>query len=461
MWRPALVSVVLIGLFGLIPASVGAQGGDNRAALVVRNGNGSVLTKCVAFSEASITGEELLIRSGLSVVINYSLGFGGAVCSINGYGCAFPAQDCWCQCQSGTKCEYWAYYHWIGSAWQYSSVGASGYQVEDGALEGWSWGQGNFTSGTIPPAVTFDQICAVSTATPTPTATATPSPTPSLTPTATQAPTAQATPIPAIVNPPEVLFEAPTSTLSAGACTVLRWVIWDAQQVTLDGATVASQDRREVCPQQTQRYVLIATNSGGETRREVTIAVAGAAGPSSPAANPSATPQPLPGANVHTSPLPTPVAAGAQARGVTPAPAPPAAAARPESKPLSAEAQAQALPPVTATRANAPVAPKAAALAVAEPALGPRPTPTPQSTRLAQRRAPAPGQPTPTPILIARAASSADPSPSQSGNEMAAPTALPERGFRMALLPGYATYALMTAMLVGTGVVVVRRKQHV
>ncbi len=145
-------------LIGLLPVAVSAQGGGNRAALVVRGGDGSVQTKCVSFAEPAISGEELLNRSGMTVVINPNLGSGGAVCSINGYGCAFPTEDCFCKCQ-GAKCEYWAYYHWVGGAWQYSQVGATGYQVKNGALEGWSWGQGNFSSGTIPPTVKFEDIC--------------------------------------------------------------------------------------------------------------------------------------------------------------------------------------------------------------------------------------------------------------------------------------------------------------
>jgi len=150
--------VMLMLMIGLLPASVSAQGGGNRAALVVRAGDGSVQTKCVSFPEPAISGEELLNRSGMTVVINPNFGSGGAVCSINGYGCAYPSQDCFCKCQ-GVKCEHWAYYHWVGGAWQYSQVGPTGFQVKNGALEGWSWGQGNFSSGTIAPTVKFEDIC--------------------------------------------------------------------------------------------------------------------------------------------------------------------------------------------------------------------------------------------------------------------------------------------------------------
>jgi hypothetical protein len=136
-----------------------AQDGDNRAALVVRYEDGSVETQCVAFSEPAITGEELLQKSGLTVVMDYNALTGGAVCSIQGLGCS--VQDCFCRCQ-GADCQYWAYYHWVDGGWQYSQLGASGYPVKNGSLEGWSWGPGNFSSGTEPPAVKFEEICAPS-----------------------------------------------------------------------------------------------------------------------------------------------------------------------------------------------------------------------------------------------------------------------------------------------------------
>lgn len=136
-----------------------AQEDPGRAALVVRFADGSVQTQCISFSEPSITGMDLLMRSGSQAQVDSNSGLGGAVCSIGGHGCAFPVQDCFCRCQ-GNECEYWAYYNWTDGRWQYSPIGAGSYRVTDGALEGWSWGPGNYSSGTEPPQVTFDQVCA-------------------------------------------------------------------------------------------------------------------------------------------------------------------------------------------------------------------------------------------------------------------------------------------------------------
>lgn len=151
-----VVAVVAAVLWSWAPGAR-AQDGPNRAALVIRYADGSIETRCVGFAEPSISGEELLLRSGLPIVMDYDAGAGGAVCRIRELGCS--AQDCFCRCQ-GKDCQYWAYYHWVDGAWQYSQIGASSYRVENGALEGWSWGPGNFSAGTEPPLVGFEEVCA-------------------------------------------------------------------------------------------------------------------------------------------------------------------------------------------------------------------------------------------------------------------------------------------------------------
>ena len=259
----------------------------------MRFADNSVETRCVAFSEPSITGAELLTRSGLQII-----GSGeGAVCSIAGAGCAFPTQDCFCRCQ-GLTCEYWAYYHWAGS-WQYSEVGAGGYQVTNGALEGWSWGAGNWSSGVEPPVVAFDEVCAPpATATPTATVTATPTATASATPTATVKP-------PQDQTPPQVTFETQPPELTPGACTMLRWSVSDATALTLDGTLVNAQDQRQVCPPATQRFILAAANAAGQTVREITVSVSGS----------SPTPMTVQPASTATH---TPIASAVETRSATP-----------------------------------------------------------------------------------------------------------------------------------------------
>ena len=128
----------------------------NRAALVVRLDDGSVQTSCIEFSEAQITGYDLLLRSGLDVESDVQ-GMGALVCNIEGAGC--PTSNCWCQCQGGGSCEYWSYWHQVDGSWDYSQVGAAAYPVLDGAVEGWSWGPGSVTDAIAPPVSSFEFVC--------------------------------------------------------------------------------------------------------------------------------------------------------------------------------------------------------------------------------------------------------------------------------------------------------------
>ena len=162
-------------------APVSAQQPDpHQAGLVVVRGDGSVTSVCVPFSEESITGAELLRRSGLGVALDAYGGLGYGVCEIGGEGC--PAgQDCFCQCR-GNPCAYWVYSHrQADGSWAISGVGASGWQVQNGGVDGWVWGDGS----TAPPTVAFEQICP-----PNPAPTITPAPPPA--PTTSAAPAAEA-----------------------------------------------------------------------------------------------------------------------------------------------------------------------------------------------------------------------------------------------------------------------------
>jgi hypothetical protein len=172
-------------LAGSMPLGVNAQAATHRAGLVVRFGDGGVVTRCVSFSESSLSGAELLGRSGLLVVLDLNSSIGAGVCKIGNQGCD-RGKPCFCQCE-GSTCAYWQYFHLQGGAWKYSNLGAGVYQVPDGAVEGWAWG-----NNVAPPVMSLDQICAASAlvnVSPLPTRASTPtatlrSPTPTVSPTA-------------------------------------------------------------------------------------------------------------------------------------------------------------------------------------------------------------------------------------------------------------------------------------
>ena len=241
--RWSLVGLLLLTAL-LVPVPATAQEPTyHRAGLVVVHGDGQVVTRCVTFVGAEITGIDLLARSGLAATFSPFGGLGYGVCAIDGEGCA--AQDCFCQCQ-GSPCAYWTYSHrQPDGAWAISGLGASAWMLRDGDVDGWVWGDGS----TTPPTLAFAAICPASAtpasasgasspipgATPTPVATtpapiASPTsavptappitsptlspstPSPTVTPTATaSAPTLAATTIPEIpavasANPPTNYF---------------------------------------------------------------------------------------------------------------------------------------------------------------------------------------------------------------------------------------------------------------
>lgn len=215
------INLIALILVALLSAASARATNPNRAGLVIVHGNGQVIKRCVEFSEAQISGLDLLTRSGLDLNLDASNAIGVAVCRIDHEGCTYPSQPCFCQCQ-GSPCTYWSYWRLVGGTWKYSSVGASGAVVRNGDVDGWVWGVGTPSGATPPPVVTFEQVCVPSTATPTRTATATATATRPL-PTNTSAPpTFTPTRFTATHAPPThtPTFVAPSATLARASATL-------------------------------------------------------------------------------------------------------------------------------------------------------------------------------------------------------------------------------------------------
>ena len=202
-------TVLFLALLLALPASVAAQGAQHRAGLVIRFGDGSLITRCVSFGEPSISGAELLARAGLSIRVDTNSSIGAGVCRIEKQGCE-QGKSCFCQCE-GSTCAYWQYFHLQNGAWKYSNLGASLYQVSDGAVEGWAWG-----NNVAPPVMSLDQICAAGQASAAPTLTRVPG----NTPTATMTPAATATVTPAVAAATSTAGPATVSATAAPSATV-------------------------------------------------------------------------------------------------------------------------------------------------------------------------------------------------------------------------------------------------
>lgn len=192
-----VITILTLLIFLVSGAHVAAgQAGPqpaNHAGLVVAFGDGRVETICVAFAEDEISGDELLSRAGLDP----TLAPAGAVCAIDEVGC--PADDCFCQCPELDNCLYWAYYNLEDGQWVYSQRGAAFSIVQDGFVDGWAWGKGDFDGAQAPPLLTFQQICPAQPPTP--------------------------TPIPPTPVPPVAIPEPGTMTLAIGGLSLLAGFI--------------------------------------------------------------------------------------------------------------------------------------------------------------------------------------------------------------------------------------------
>lgn len=157
MSKKVVILAVILFLVSLVTA-VSAQNNqdDNQAALVISLADGEVISRCVSFPEAEISGWDLLQRADLAVAVDAS-GLGTAVCQIEDTGC--PANNCFCQCRGGDDCEYWSFWLQQDGQWRYSQAGAALVTVRHGDVQGWSWGPGSPNEAPEPPPLTFADVC--------------------------------------------------------------------------------------------------------------------------------------------------------------------------------------------------------------------------------------------------------------------------------------------------------------
>jgi len=163
--------------------STGYAQGTNRAGIIIQYDDDRVEVNCIEFnSTESITGYDLLELTNNPVIASFS-SMGAAICKIDDRGC--PEDDCFCD----SPPNYWSYWHLENGEWEYSGLGSSTYQVEDGDVEGWAWGPGE------PPQISsFEDICLNPTPKPTQTNTLTPTTPPQITITQSSASTITPTP---------------------------------------------------------------------------------------------------------------------------------------------------------------------------------------------------------------------------------------------------------------------------
>jgi hypothetical protein len=355
LFTPAilLLAACIILLIAIDNAAPTRADGPRRAGLVIAH-DGEVLKRCVEFSEDEISGLDLLQRA--DVDLNYAqTGQGATICQIDGQGCSYPEQDCFCQCQ-GSPCIYWSAWSLVEGGWKYSTVGASGMRVRDGKVIGWNWAAGSTSQAAPPPSTSFEEICG---AAPTDTPTLSPSAqTPLGTPTETRRP--RATPKP----PAIAYFATDRSAISTGESVLLSWDLSGAEVAYLryDGTEegVVAPGSKSVAPETTTEYTLVARGEGGEVKTRLTVTV----NPAAFTATPMLTAVPLSPAAPAPSPAVPTATSGPSPTATTAAPAPPIdtpapPAATPQLLPTGTS------PAATSTQAVSTATPTPAALAAA------------------------------------------------------------------------------------------------
>lgn len=167
IFKKTAISLLILSFITCILSVViltsGSAQGLPRAGIIIQFDENRIDTKCIEFNPGEqLTGFDLLEYTGNSVIASIN-SMGAAICKIDDKGC--PEDDCFCE----SPPNYWSYWHLKDGEWEYSGLGSSTYQVEDGDVEGWAWGSGE------PPALySFNDICQDPTNTPTPTKTNTP-----------------------------------------------------------------------------------------------------------------------------------------------------------------------------------------------------------------------------------------------------------------------------------------------
>jgi hypothetical protein len=153
IWAAA---AAVLAAVALVPATVDAAG-SSRAGLIVAHGDGRMAYALVTFDGPSISGADLLDRSGLAVteVTFGSLGVG--VCAIDATGCDIG--ECRKRLCQGARQDdpFWRYFVETGEgAWQFAALGISGDTVSNGGVRAliWSAGAPDF------PALSLDDLAA-------------------------------------------------------------------------------------------------------------------------------------------------------------------------------------------------------------------------------------------------------------------------------------------------------------
>jgi hypothetical protein len=168
-----IVLPILLGAWLATPGSLSRPtcalaSGTHHVAVVVEHGNGTVLSRCVAFTEEQRTGEQIMQLSNIEYgMSSYGGGLGNAVCQVDGEPASYPPS-----CLTSTS-AYWAMFvSRAGGRWSISNAGVSSQEFSDGDALGWHYVPP--TGGGPPPSPAG--VCATGAPAPAPVVTTAPAP---------------------------------------------------------------------------------------------------------------------------------------------------------------------------------------------------------------------------------------------------------------------------------------------
>ena len=157
-WLLAALMIALVPTMtaGAAQPAEGTAAPIHRAGLVVQHGDGAMTWAVVAFPEESISGLDLLQRSGIDFLSVPFGGLGEGVCQIEREGCEVSS----CRrtvCQATRSSPYWQYLDQAPDrAWRAAPLGASGSRVDDGDVLAWAWSAGS----PVLPALDLNSVAA-------------------------------------------------------------------------------------------------------------------------------------------------------------------------------------------------------------------------------------------------------------------------------------------------------------
>jgi hypothetical protein len=158
------IRLLVAGLIGAATFTVAAPAGPacaaapRHAVLVVdQEDSGGQYRYCVELPDEDVSGIDLIVLAHDQYGLTYRFGYGGnAVCMLAEVGT--EGDDCFADYP-----YFWGYWHGDDSGgWTWANEGAAATTIQDGDVEGWSWGTGSDgSSHPQPPETAFGSVCEV------------------------------------------------------------------------------------------------------------------------------------------------------------------------------------------------------------------------------------------------------------------------------------------------------------